>query len=135
MLAYAGLPIGLVSLAAAWAQSDQVVAPKTVTAAVVAPATLAPLATITPTVAPIAPAPQASPALSTELVHVANTGGMGVYLRRTPSMDDKLRAYQDGTTLTIVGPDVVAGGVHWRHVIAPDQSEGYVPSEYLQPNP
>jgi hypothetical protein len=62
---------------------------------------------------------------------VANTDGQGVYLRRTPNMSDRLKAYPDGTKLNIVGSDVEAGGVHWRHVTAPDGTEGYVPADYV----
>jgi hypothetical protein len=48
-------------------------------------------------------------------VKVANTNGAGVYLRRTAAMADRVKAYPDGTSLRIVGPDVDAGGTHWRH--------------------
>ncbi|MBV9543294.1 MAG: hypothetical protein JOY61_02835 [Chloroflexi bacterium] len=67
-------------------------------------------------------------------VVVGNTGGQGVYLRRTPVMNDRMQAYPDGTDLQIIGPDVDAGGIHWRHVAAPDGAQGFVPSEFVLEN-
>src|SRR5438046_2360274 len=72
--------------------------------------TVAPTAALTATRAP-APAtatPAAQPtstpeATSFETVWVANTDGQGVYLRRTPAMADRLRAYPDRTELSIIG--------------------------------
>jgi restriction system protein len=123
------LPLGLVLLGGA-AVSE---AP--------APATrpLASLSVATPAVAPSAVA-AASPAAPTSptptapavtQLRVGNTGGQGVYLRRTPVMSDRMQAYPDGTELQLIGPDVDAGGVHWRHVAAPDGAQGYVPADYV----
>jgi len=72
-----------------------------------------------------APAPSAA-----NTVYVGNTDGEGVYIRKTPNMDDKLKAYADGTALTIIGDDVDSNDQHWKHVRAPDGTEGYVPSMY-----
>jgi hypothetical protein len=63
-------------------------------------------------------------------VWVGNTDGEGVYIRKTPAMDDRIRAYPDGTQLTIIGDDVDADDQHWKHVRTPDGLEGYVPSIY-----
>jgi hypothetical protein len=63
-------------------------------------------------------------------VWVANTDGQGVYVRKTPAMGDRLRAYPDRTELTIIGDDVDGDGQHWKHVRTPDGLEGYVPSMY-----
>lgn len=103
-------------------------------------ATLAP--TIVPTVARAAassipsPAPSPGPtatavvAAATDTVWVGNTDGQGVFIRKTPAMADRIRAYPDGTPLTIVGDDVDGDGQHWKHIKTPDGLEGYVPSTY-----
>jgi hypothetical protein len=100
--------------------------------------------TIVPTVARVAasaipsPSPAPSPrptattavVASTDTVWVGNTDGQGVFVRKTPAMADRLRAYADGTPLTIVGDDVDGDGQHWKHIKTPDGVEGYVPSIY-----
>jgi hypothetical protein len=63
-------------------------------------------------------------------VYVGNTDGEGVYVRNTPVMSDRVRAYADGTALTIIGDDVDGDGQHWKHVRTPDGLEGYVPAMY-----
>jgi hypothetical protein len=63
-------------------------------------------------------------------VWVGNTDGEGVYLRNSPKLADRVRAYPDGTELTVVGDDVQGDGRQWHHVRAPDGLEGYVPAEY-----
>ncbi len=50
-------------------------------------------------------------------------------------MADQIRAYADGTALTIIGPDVEGEGMQWRHVRAPDGTEGYVPAQYTVSSP
>jgi hypothetical protein len=72
----------------------------------------------------------ASPTAATHLM-VGNTAGQGVFLRRTPVLSDRMKAYADGTQLQVIGPDVDSAGVHWRHVGAPDGAQGYVPSGYV----
>lgn len=66
---------------------------------------------------------------------VGNTGGDGVYLRRTPRLADRDRAYPDGTKLEQIGPDQDADGRRWHHVRAPDGRTGWVPSQYALPAP
>jgi hypothetical protein len=97
-------------------------------------------ATVVPAVARAAPSAVPSPspqptataalAAAATTVWVANTEGQGVYVRKTPNMADRLKAYPDGTALTIIGDDVDADGQHWKHVRTPDGLEGYVPSIY-----
>lgn len=65
------------------------------------------------------------------LVMVANTGGEGVYIRRTPSGEDKIKAYPDGTIMLIIGNDAQAGGNLWANVRASDGTQGWAPAEYL----
>jgi glucose/arabinose dehydrogenase len=106
-----------------------------------------------PSAAPTAAKPAASPVASPspgaaakptataeaagkpEAVFVGNTDGVGVYVRKTPVMSDRLRAYPDGTELTIIGDDVDADGQHWHHVKTPDGLEGYVPAMYTVESP
>lgn len=83
-----------------------------------------------PTVAPAAPT--APPGPSGRVFVVANTGGQGVFLRRTPSFEDRDTAYRDGTRLEQIGPDVTAEGRAWRHVRAPDGRAGWVPAEFTE---
>ncbi|MBV9133399.1 MAG: SH3 domain-containing protein [Chloroflexi bacterium] len=105
--------------------------------------TAAPAAAATPTrPAPVAspsavpkPTNTAAPSASTTKVYVGNTDGEGVYLRKTPSMGDKLDAYADGTELTVVGDDVSNEGQTWKHVKTPDGVEGYVPAMYTTDAP
>jgi hypothetical protein len=105
---------------------------------------VAPTATRAPASAtPTAPPPKPtntpeSEAASTSgaaTVWVGNTDGEGVYIRKTPVMDDRIRAYPDGTELTIIGDDVDSDGQHWRNVRTPDGLEGYVPSMYTTDTP
>ncbi len=78
------------------------------------------------------PAPQPTAAAETELsrVWVGNTDGEGVYLRNSPAMADRAKAYPDGTVLIIVDVDVDGEGMKWHHVRAPDGQVGYVPVQY-----
>ena len=64
---------------------------------------------------------------------VANTGGDGLNLRRTPGPDGEvITRLPDGTRLESVGPDRTVNGVVWRNVRAPDGSEGWVAAEFTQ---
>ncbi len=61
---------------------------------------------------------------------IANTGGQGVYLRRTANIEDRDTAYADDTALVQIGPDVQAGGITWHNVRAPDGKVGFVPAQF-----
>ena len=76
-----------------------------------------------------------APVATDDVVYVGNTGGIGVFLRRTPQAVDRLKAYPDNTRLVIIGPDVGAEGRTWRHVRTPDGVEGYVPASYTSVQP
>jgi hypothetical protein len=108
----------------------------------------APAATVAPTVARVAASAVASPSPSVasptaspqpaarvNTVYVGNTDGQGVFVRKTPVMADRLRAYPDGTALTITGNDVDGDGQHWHQVTTPDGVEGYVPAMYTVDTP
>ena len=62
---------------------------------------------------------------------VGNTDGEGVYLRRTPSMEDRLAPFRDGTRMQVVGPDRESEGRHWKNVRVENGPVGWVPSEYV----
>lgn len=64
---------------------------------------------------------------------VANTGGEGVYLRRTPRLDDRLVAWPDGTSLQDLGEEATGDGLTWRKVRDPNGNVGYVPTKWLAP--
>ncbi|MCL5263990.1 MAG: SH3 domain-containing protein [Chloroflexi bacterium] len=77
------------------------------------------------------PAPTITPTIQGGFVKIANTGGDGVFLRRTPRSNDKLVAWMDGTILQIVGENREAEGIVWRNVKDPKGNIGWVPAQYL----
>jgi len=72
----------------------------------------------------------AAPAAAVDRVWVGNTDGEGVYLRKTPVMADRIKAYPDKTVLVIIDADTDGDGQRWHKVRAPDGVEGYVPVQY-----
>ncbi len=64
---------------------------------------------------------------------VGQTDGEGVFLRASPHLSDKLDAWPDDTPMQEIGPPTTGEGLDWRHVRAPDGSEGWVPARYLVP--
>ena len=112
--------------------------PPTAAPAVSPVASAAPTATraAAPATATAAPKPTDTPqAAKSDTVWVGNTDGEGVYVRGSPVMADRVRAYSDGTALTIIGADVDGDGQHWKHVRTPDGLEGFVPSMYTVDTP
>lgn len=77
------------------------------------------------------PNAQRAPALGR--VAVAGTDGQGVFLRRTPRIGDRLRAWSDGTRLDLLGPDVEVDGLRWTPVRDPCGTAGWVPMRYAAP--
>jgi hypothetical protein len=67
-----------------------------------------------------------------EVGYVANTDGIGVYLRRSPTMDDLLHAVPEGTALKLFGAETRVDGVSWRQVEEPAGFRGWVPSQYVR---
>ena len=74
-----------------------------------------------------------TPARETQEVKyvVGNTGGDGVYIRRTPDMEDRVKAWPDGTEMIEIGDVVTVDGRTWRNVRDPDGFEGFVPAQHL----
>jgi hypothetical protein len=105
------------------------------------PPTTAPTVARSPAAAVASPSPSPQPTATPEpaeaadTVWVGNTDGIGVYVRKTPVIADRVRAYPDRTPLTIVGEDVDGDGQHWKHVRTPDGLEGYVPAIYTVESP
>lgn len=62
---------------------------------------------------------------------VANTGGIGLYLRSEPRRAARLWAWPDGTVLRPTGVETEAEGLIWVQVYDPTQTLGWVPAQYL----
>jgi hypothetical protein len=77
----------------------------------------------------------ASVAGTPDALLIAKTDGVGAFLRRTPNLDDRLRAWPDGTRLTVTGPDMTADGVEWKQVQDPAGNRGWIPVQYTSPEP
>jgi len=85
-----------------------------------------------PTASPtIAPTSAPSPTPQSEILMVDNTGGLGVYVRRAPGSDDRIRAWPEKTLMVVVGPDQDVQGRKWRNVRDPSGNVGWVPAEFL----
>ena len=84
-----------------------------------------------PTPVPIPPTPLPPP----QSFWVGNTDGEGVYLRNTPSMDDKQGAFPDGTEMVWLGDEANGDGHHWYKVRTPDELIGWIPTDYLVDSP
>ncbi len=87
----------------------------------------------TPTAAAASRPAAASPTAEEQMLAVGNTGGDGVFLRRTPAMADKVKAWPDGTRMKVIGRDREGDGKTWKHVIDPDGNTGFIPTEFLVP--
>jgi hypothetical protein len=90
-----------------------------------------PASSAAPPAAP-APTPVATPASTVTTWQVAADGD-GVFLRRTPRLDDKIRAWADGTPLKGLGEQAQGDSLTWQKVQAPDGTVGWVPVRYLRP--
>ena len=96
-------------------------APPTATAQPKPAATPSPTATSSPT-------PQPTPQVFT----VGDTGGQGAYIRRTP-LGDRIKAWPDGTVMTVIGGDQIVDGNTWRNVSDPEGNEGWMLADLLVP--
>lgn len=75
----------------------------------------------------------ATPTPAVEIRRVGNTGGLGVFLRRTPNVNDWIRAWVDNSEMIRLGDEVEAGGFRWLKVRDPAGNEGWIPEQYLLP--
>lgn len=62
---------------------------------------------------------------------VGNTGGDGVYIRRTTRLADRIVAWPDGTRMEALFEEQHVDGRLWRKVRDPRGNVGWVPAEYL----
>lgn len=88
----------------------------------------------TPTTAPrptAPPTPDATAQTTGQTLYVANTDGIGVYIRSTPNPEDKLKVWLDDTPMVVVGPDRQISGTDWKNIRDPDGDVGWVPAQYL----
>ena len=115
-------------------------APTVALTPLVSPTATPPPATATPrpTTGTPSPVPQVQPSATAtppvgQWVAVANTGGDGIYLRRTPRLADRLIGWPDGTKLQVVGPDAQGDGQPWKQVRDPQGNVGWVPAQYVTP--
>jgi len=97
-----------------------------------------PTGTVTRTPGPVTPSPTAPPPTPTSSTptpaptyRVGNTGGDGVFLRRTPHLGDRWIAWRDGTPMVPVGGEADSDGEHWIQVRDPRGNVGWVPVRYL----
>lgn len=81
-------------------------------------------------VATSSPPSEAGGQPSAESVEIGNTEGVGAYIRRTPNLDDWLRAWPDGTPLKVIGADFSADGILWKQVEDPAGNQGWIPAQY-----
>ncbi|MHB1032972.1 MAG: hypothetical protein ACYC0X_34960, partial [Pirellulaceae bacterium] len=84
---------------------------------------------------PIAPTMTPEPTTTAKLkpfpMAVANTSGQGVFISRSPSGRDRIKAWPERTMMMIIAPDQEVDGRKWSNVEDPDGNEGWVPAEYL----
>ena len=121
--------IGLSDFGIGGARADTGVVPATTQPIVATPVPTAEAPATPVTHATATPAP-AKP----QIMVIGNTDGQGAFLRKTPHLNDRLRAWVDGTKMQIKGA-VESDGIQWMQVVAPDGTEGYIPKQYLVPAP
>lgn len=80
---------------------------------------------------PTAAAAAAAAAVTVTTYVVGNTDGEGVFIRNTPDLEDKVKAWPDGTEMVEVGPPRSLGQTIWNNVRDPDGTVGWVPAQYL----
>lgn len=76
------------------------------------------------------PALPSAPVSAPKFARVGNTGGEGVFLRKTADPKDKLRAVPDDTRLELTGNSTKVGGVDWSEVSVPEGT-AWIPSKFL----
>ena len=82
-----------------------------------------------------APPPVEESAPPQEFVRIANTGGVGAFIRREPQANAPgLVALRDGSVVRVVGPDTTVANRVWRNVEDQRGNRGWAPAEYLAPS-
>jgi hypothetical protein len=89
-----------------------------------------PVAALPPDVNSGPPAPaaneQTAPDTGTERVKVANTGGLGAFLRADPPSGRQVGALRDGTILNVLEHRTLPDGSEWLHVKTQEGAEGWI---------
>ena len=62
---------------------------------------------------------------------IVNTGGDGVYVRRTPKLADRIVAWPDNTIVEFTGETADGDGTKWSKVRDPRGNVGWIPTQYL----
>jgi hypothetical protein len=88
-------------------------------------------AVATSTVVPPSATIQAASPLGPLVGHVGNTGGDGVFLRRSPRLADHWTIWADNTPLILLGNEADGDGQHWLQVRDPKDEVGWVPAQYV----
>lgn len=91
-----------------------------------------PTATAVPTAQPTPTAKPGQPAAGQKL-KVVNTSGDGVFIRRTPNLNDKIVPWADNTVMEFQGELVEGNGARWAKVKDPRGNVGWIPVQYLAP--
>jgi hypothetical protein len=65
------------------------------------------------------------------VLRIANAGGDGVFLRRTPRMLDELVAWPDATRVESLGETAEGDGLPWVKVRDPSGNLGWIPIRYV----
>lgn len=71
--------------------------------------------------------------MAPQQMRVGNTGGDGVFIRRTPHLQDKLVAWPDNTPMKIIGEPTQSEGMLWHNVEDPRGNRGWIPAQWLVP--
>jgi hypothetical protein len=93
------------------------------------------LVTAVTATASLVPSPESTASPQDITVYVVHTDGVGVFLRQTPNLADRLTAWPEGTQMNALGNAEIVDGLSWRQVRAPSGQIGYVPSQYLDTIP
>lgn len=91
-----------------------------------------PVSPARPEPTPVVPTP--TPEFYRGWLAVANTGGLGVYVRADPAADARrIRPWPERTRLEALGEEIEAEGRRWVRVRDPAGNVGWVPAEYVEP--
>ncbi|OGG53527.1 MAG: hypothetical protein A3F84_16360 [Candidatus Handelsmanbacteria bacterium RIFCSPLOWO2_12_FULL_64_10] len=64
---------------------------------------------------------------------MANTEGIGVFVRRSPELGDRLEhAIPEGSPVRVLGAEMWVNGIPWRQVEDGQGVQGWVPSQYVR---
>lgn len=85
-----------------------------------------------PDIVTAAPEPEQTPGPDLGFARIANTGGVGAFIRRDPQANAPgLVALRDGAVVRIVGSDTTVANRVWRNVEDQRGNRGWTPAEYL----